>query len=208
MWSNNGGDLSAGGFTCAWTSSQTLHSDEITSLAVHPTGDYVVSMSLDGVWSFLDVNQNGKCLKQVDTNVSKSDERNSFICGKFHPDGLILATSTLTTTSSDSNTAYVTQDFYDSDSKTLCNMNGGNNLACTNTLKIWDIREQKNVATFQEHNDIIGDISFSENGYFIATACNDGIARIWDLRKLKCLKKIEGGFCLVCRNYFYLQHVC
>ena len=184
--------MSEGGFTCAWTSAQTLHSDEITSLAVHPTGDYVVSMSLDGVWSFLDVNQSGKCLKQVDTNISpQSDEKNSFICGKFHPDGLILATSTLTTTSTDHNTAYVTQDFYNSDTKTLNNVKG-NNLTYANSLKIWDIREQKNVATFQEHNGIIGDVSFSENGYFIATACNDGIARIWDLRKLKCLKNIES----------------
>ena len=45
---------------------------------------------------------------------------------------------------------------------------------------------QSAVATFAEHTGggSIGSLSFSENGYSLASAGSDGAAKIWDLRKL------------------------
>ncbi len=62
-------------------------------------------------------------------------------------------------------------------------------------LKVWDIREQQNVANCAEHTGAIHSVSFSENGYLVATGSEDGSVKIWDLRKLQCTKSLEGESC-------------
>ncbi len=59
-------------------------------------------------------------------------------------------------------------------------------------LKIWDIREQQNVANCAEHSGAVHSVSFSENGYLVATGSEDGSVKIWDLRKLACTKTLTG----------------
>ncbi len=68
-------------------------------------------------------------------------------------------------------------------------------------FKIWDIREQKNVASIKEHGDALNSISFSENGYLAATGSQDGTVKIWDLRKLACTKSLEIGQPVSSVNY-------
>ena len=49
----------------------------------------------------------------------------------------------------------------------------------------------QNVAKFESKaNAPVTSISFSENGYFLATAAGDSV-KLWDLRKLKNIKTIE-----------------
>jgi pre-mRNA-processing factor 19 len=65
-------------------------------------------------------------------------------------------------------------------------------------LKVWDIREQVNVANCAEHTGAVNSISFSENGYLVATGSSDGDVKIWDLRKLQCTRTLDGESLLVC----------
>ena len=53
------------------------------------------------------------------------------------------------------------------------------------------MKTKSNLANFPGHNGPITSISFSENGYYLATAAEDSTVKLWDLRKLKNFKTIE-----------------
>merc|ERR1711871_306227 len=138
------------------------HDGGVVGVTVHPTGDYAVSASFDGSWSFLDVQQGSELCSIYGT--SKNSTKNSeahdpiYACA-FHPDGLLVGTGT-----------------------------GGD----SNALRIWDVRGQECVGVLDGHNGAVKSISFSENGYFVATGSEDGCVKIWDMRKLKCTATIES----------------
>ena len=49
------------------------------------------------------------------------------------------------------------------------------------------------MANFDGHVGGVNALAFSENGYYMAAAGEDGIARLWDLRKLLNFKKLHVG---------------
>ncbi|BDA49495.1 Pre-mRNA-processing factor 19 [Coccomyxa sp. Obi] len=65
-------------------------------------------------------------------------------------------------------------------------------LGTSNSLvRMWEARQSKAVAKFDTHKGAVRSISFSENGYYLATAADDGV-KLWDLRKLKNFKSLEA----------------
>lgn len=55
------------------------------------------------------------------------------------------------------------------------------------TVRVWEVRQQKVVATLNHAKGAAHSISFSENGFYLATTADDGV-KVWDLRKLLNIK--------------------
>ncbi|KAI8608378.1 WD40-repeat-containing domain protein [Chytriomyces sp. MP71] len=130
------------------------HAAEVTGLAVHPCGEFVLSCSADSTWAFSDLERG----VMVSQNVHE-DGKEAYSSLAIHPDGLITATGT-------------------SDS----------------IVRIWELKSAKCVATFADPqlSGPISSMSFSENGYYFATAAAESsVVKLWDLRKLECFHTME-----------------
>jgi pre-mRNA-processing factor 19 len=56
-------------------------------------------------------------------------------------------------------------------------------------LKLWEAKSQQHAASLSGHTGKVHSLSFSENGYYLASAGTDGV-KIWDLRKLKSIQSL------------------
>jgi len=57
-------------------------------------------------------------------------------------------------------------------------------------IRVWDLKSQKNVATFRGHKAAISDLKFSENGFYLSTSASDTI-KLWDLRGPKNINTLQ-----------------
>lgn len=59
-------------------------------------------------------------------------------------------------------------------------------------VRVWDVKERANVHNFQGHAERVSSITFSENGYYMASSSADASLRVWDLRKLREIHKVDA----------------
>lgn len=60
-------------------------------------------------------------------------------------------------------------------------------------IKLWDITSQQEILKLADHGmERVNSISFSENGYYLASCGEeDQTVRVWDIRKNKVLKSLQ-----------------
>jgi len=66
-------------------------------------------------------------------------------------------------------------------------------------IRVWDVKTMANVASFEGHKGKVSGISFSENGFYMASTGEDSTVKLWDLRKLRVLLSVpidNSGNCL------------
>jgi len=169
------------------------HTKKLTDVLFHSTQDIVFTSSSDKtakVWK--------RDSETGYSNVHTVDAHKAEVVGcTLHPTGEFWATGSLDSTWA----------FHDvSTNACLIQMDAGSEVHSVNfhpdglllgtgtgekVVKIWDLKTQKNVATFEGHKGAVKGLAFSENGYYLATASADNTVKLWDLRKPKNFHTIE-----------------
>lgn len=130
----------------------------VSSIAIHPLGDYLVAFAADGSWSFLDVNRNTiQCKINAPAGSPSAD---GYLSGSLHPDGLIIGAGT------ESGVVRI-WDVRAQQNVGNCDASSPDSGGASGGVK---------------------SLSFSENGYLLAAGYSGGVVKLWDLRKLKCSK--------------------
>jgi U4/U6 small nuclear ribonucleoprotein PRP4 len=63
------------------------------------------------------------------------------------------------------------------------------------TIKIWDMRKRKQLASIPAHSNLLSQLRFSHsctNGEYLASSSFDGTAKIWSTRDWKMLSTLRG----------------
>jgi len=167
------------------------HSKPITDVLFHPYQDILFTTSKDKTAKLWAPTESGHTAAHT---VTVHD--NEVTGCTLHTTGDYWVTSSLDNTWA----------FHDIEtSSTLVRIDAGSGCSCvsfhpdglilgtgtsSSDIKIWDIKTQKNVATFEGHTGKVTSLSFSENGYYLASTAGHTV-KLWDLRKLKNIHSID-----------------
>jgi len=148
--------------------------------------------------------EQGDCItsetkKGLDIELAYELEHNSVVCCvKYSNDGKYLATGcnrkaqifsveTGEKVHTYTDPAWGSGDLY---FRSVCFSPNGKYLACgteDQTVKLWDIENEKTVHTFVGHNMDIYSLDYSNDGNFIVSGSGDKKAIVWDVEKQTCL---------------------
>ncbi|KAE8988046.1 Pre-mRNA-processing factor 19 2 [Phytophthora rubi] len=131
--------------------------DAVSSSSIHPTGSYVLSGSLDATWAIHDVRR-GQLLSRYTLNGELA-----------MPDA---AAGKPKKAANEVRCARFHPD-------------GGifGTAAKSKLVQMWAVNSLSNVVTFEGHTAPVTALGFSENGYHLASGSEDGVVKLWDLRK-------------------------
>jgi WD40 repeat protein len=170
------------------------HKDAITSVAVHPGGTQIASVSLDKTIKLWDL-ESGKELRTI-TGIGGSVNAVS-----FSPDGKTLihgaedktiriwdAETGRAVRTINGHTDYVNEARYSPDGKRIASC------ADDKLIKIWDAATGREIRTLSGHTDMVGVIAWSPDGKRIASGSieEEKTIRIWDAESGRVLQTIPG----------------
>ena len=148
------------------------HSDEVTGISLHPSGEYLVSCSKDATWSLMDLTSNSVL------SVNRHPDDSEYSCIQFHPDGLILGTACGSTVriwnatsqshlvSFNGHTGRVTCMSFSENGKYL--VTGSD----SGEVKFWDLRKIANFHTIKLDSPVNA-VQFDYSGRLIAIGSDD-----------------------------------
>eukprot|EP00928_Gymnodinium_smaydae_P008310 TRINITY_DN1302_c0_g2_i1.p1 TRINITY_DN1302_c0_g2~~TRINITY_DN1302_c0_g2_i1.p1 ORF type:complete len:501 (+),score=129.31 TRINITY_DN1302_c0_g2_i1:85-1587(+) len=164
------------------------HSKKVLSVAFHPTEKVVLSASQDKtarVWASGDADgMSGYTCAHVIKRHSADVTSLS-----LHPLGDYFLTASLDKSWAihELSTGRCVRHVQDQESPYACMKFHPDGLLAAGCMEknvaVYDVKAQNVVATLQGHEGDVKDITFSENGYYLASASTDGTVKLWDLRK-------------------------
>ncbi|HIE09351.1 MAG TPA: WD40 repeat domain-containing protein [Armatimonadetes bacterium] len=60
------------------------------------------------------------------------------------------------------------------------------------TVKIWEVKTKKCIATFEGHEDFVNSVSFSPDGRLLASGSSDWTVKIWEVETGRCIATLKG----------------
>lgn len=173
-----------------------FHKKKLTDVKFHPTENLLFTTSADNtglIWS----QQGGKF-----TVAHKLEDHTAEVTGcSLHPSGAFLVTASMDKSWAfyDVQTGVCRQKVTDAnvtDGYTQVQFHPDGLLLGAGTadsvVRIFDVKAQKQVASFKGHTGKVSALSFSENGYYLATGDEKGSVKLWDLRKLQNFHNIDS----------------
>jgi WD40 repeat protein len=175
-------------------STLTGHKDKVKAVAVHPLDEIIASGSEDKtikIWSV----KTGENLRTLQGHQDK------VLTVKFSQDGTLLASG-----GGENDKTVIIWNLGEKSSITLkghsdwfggvlsVDFSANNKFLASaskdKTIKIWDIKEGKEVKTLSEHTDHVNSISISPNNQILASGSDDKSLKLWDLRAGKAIISI------------------
>lgn len=147
----------------------------VSCVALHPKKEIVVTGSDDQSWYLWSVPNNKARNDAAVTNDEDPEDRQS---PRFQQAELLM-------------TGVGHSDWISS-----CDFHSSGNLIATGsgdaTVRIWDLQEQCQAHTFNDHQNAVWDVNFHCSGDFVASGSMDTTAKIWDLHSLRCRSTLRG----------------
>jgi pre-mRNA-processing factor 19 len=180
------------------------HKKKVSCVKFHPTEKMVFTTSHDNTGAIWTANSSGKYSAQ---HILKTHSAEVVGC-TLHPSGSYLVTASADKTWAFHDVATGTCRTQFSDDKidtgyTNVTFHPDGLILGASTaddiVRIFSLQDKlQNVANFKGHAGKVTAMSFSENGYFLASGDEKGVVKLWDLRHLKNFHTItsKSGACI------------
>ncbi|EFC42976.1 PRP19/PSO4 pre-mRNA processing factor [Naegleria gruberi] len=166
--------------TCLHTM-EKLHLERVTGLALHQSGHYFLTSSLDQTWSFCEIETGTSLLKS-------SNDESGYTCIQFHPDGLLFGTglqnNAVKIWDVKSQQVAATLQGHSGEVTSLSFSENGYYLASSSkdkTVRIWDLRKVVPLHTLQ-FNSPVSNASFDYSGIYLGATCTDGTVGVYQAK--------------------------